>query len=66
MLYICYSATGCSYLLATKIAYKTQAIDDKCIMHFCMQLKYFSYLAVLVRILSVSTMHAHNKTSVSS
>ena len=39
--------TGHSYLLATKLAYKTRALDDKCIMHLCMQLKYFSYLAIL-------------------
>ena len=28
---VCHSATGHSYLLVTKLAYKTHVVDDKCI-----------------------------------
>ena len=30
---VCYSATGHSYLLTTKLAYKTRGVDDKCHNH---------------------------------
>ena len=38
---VCHSATNRSDLLAAKLAYKTHTVDDKCIMHLCMLLKYY-------------------------
>ena len=35
---------GCSLSSSYyKLAYKTHAVDEKCIMHLCVQLKYCSY-----------------------